>query len=60
MPNVIPPFLNAFLATNYDWRALVLVAVNVIVAILIWLPFVLAGERIAKEQEKHSLFSFEY
>lgn len=60
VPNVIPPFLNAFLATNYDWRALVLVAVNVIVAILIWLPFVLAGERIAKEQEKHSLFSFEY
>lgn len=49
-----------FLATNYDWRALALVALNMIVAILIWLPFVLAGERIAKEQEKRNLFSFEY
>lgn len=48
MPSVMPPLLNSFLACNYDWHALVLTVFNMVVAFLIWLPFVKAAERIAE------------
>ncbi len=38
-PAIIPAFANVFVAT-LDWRACVLVAVNLVVAGAIWLPFV--------------------
>ena len=38
-PAIVPAFANVFVAT-LDWRACVLVAVNLIVAGAIWLPFV--------------------
>jgi cellobiose PTS system EIIC component len=44
VPSLVPTFLNVFLAT-LDWRACVLVAVNLALASAIWLPFVRVYER---------------
>lgn len=44
VPSTIPLFLNVFLAT-FDWRAVVLAAVNLLVAGAIYLPFVRIYER---------------
>jgi PTS system cellobiose-specific IIC component len=44
IPATLPAFMNAFL-TTLDWRACVLVAVNVVVAGAIWLPFLRVYER---------------
>ena len=44
VPSTIPSLASAFLAT-LDWRACVLVAVNLLVAGAIWLPFVRVYER---------------
>jgi PTS system cellobiose-specific IIC component len=41
----LPLFVNVFLAT-FDWRACVLIAVNVVIAGAIYLPFVRMYERI--------------
>jgi cellobiose PTS system EIIC component len=43
-PAIVPAFANVFVAT-LDWRACVLVAVNLTVAGAIWLPFVRVYER---------------
>lgn len=55
MPSTMPPVVNAFLACNYDWHAIVLVLFNMLVAFLIWLPFVKAADRIAEmtPEENH-------
>ena len=44
VPSTMPAFVNVFLAT-LDWRACVLVAVNLLLAGAIWLPFVRVYER---------------
>ncbi|HEY6235282.1 MAG TPA: PTS transporter subunit EIIC [Candidatus Elarobacter sp.] len=44
IPATFPAFMNAFL-TTLDWRACVLVAVNLVVAGAIWLPFLRVYER---------------
>ena len=44
VPSMLPAFVNVFLAT-LDWRAAVLVGVNLILAGAIWLPFVRVYER---------------
>ncbi len=44
VPSTIPVFVNVFLAT-WDWRACVLVAVNLTIAGALWLPFVRVFER---------------
>ncbi|HEX3465308.1 MAG TPA: PTS transporter subunit EIIC [Candidatus Elarobacter sp.] len=44
VPSMLPPLVNVFLAT-LDWRACVLVAVNLAIAGAIWLPFVRVYER---------------
>ena len=44
VPSLLPAFVNVFLAT-LDWRACVLVAVNLVLAGAIWLPFVRVYER---------------
>ncbi len=44
VPATLPAFMNAFL-TTLDWRACVLVAVNLVVAGAIWLPFLRVYER---------------
>ena len=44
IPSGVPTFANVFLAT-LDWRAVVLLAVNLAIAGAIWLPFVRVYER---------------
>jgi cellobiose-specific phosphotransferase system component IIC len=44
VPSTVPVFLNVFLAT-FDWRAVVLVAVNLVLAGAIYYPFVRIYER---------------
>jgi len=43
-PSTIPSIVNAFIAT-LDWRACVLVALNLLIAGAVWLPFVRVYER---------------
>jgi PTS system cellobiose-specific IIC component len=45
MPSTVPVFLNTFLCT-LDWRSIVLTAVNLLIAGVIYLPFVSMYERI--------------
>jgi len=45
VPSTLPLFVNVMLAT-FDWRSCVLIAVNVVVAGAIYLPFVRMYERI--------------
>lgn len=42
---VMPAFLSGFLATAGDWRAIVLTAINLAVALAIWAPFVMAANK---------------
>jgi len=44
VPSTLPAFLNVFVAT-LDWRSCVLIAVNIAIAGVIWLPFVRVYER---------------
>ncbi|MDO1604743.1 PTS sugar transporter subunit IIC [Lactobacillus sp. YT155] len=46
---VTPPLINAFLATNGDWRAVVWSAICMLVTFLIYVPFVLAANRMANK-----------
>ena len=48
VPSTIPVFVNVVLAT-LDWRAAVLVAVNLAIATAIWFPFVRVFERTAAD-----------
>lgn len=60
VPSVVPPIINAFLATNYDWRSIVLVLVNMAIAFIIWMPFVKAADKIADSNEPRSFYNIEY
>ena len=42
---VMPPVINAFLATGGDWRAIVLSLVNIGIGLLIWTPFIIAANK---------------
>ncbi len=44
MPSMIPSLVSTFLAT-LDWRAVVLMVVNLLIALAVYLPFVRAYER---------------
>lgn len=55
VPWVTPPFIASFLATGGDWRAPILELVNGIVAFFIWLPFVLASNRVSLDKGKETL-----
>lgn len=46
---VTPPFLLSFLATGADWRAPIVTLVCVVVSFLIWLPFILAANKMSPE-----------
>lgn len=43
---VTPPFLLSFLATGGDWRAPIVTLVAMVVSFLIWVPFVIAANKI--------------
>ncbi|WP_346206448.1 PTS sugar transporter subunit IIC [Caldifermentibacillus hisashii] len=42
---VTPPFLMSFLATGGDWRAPIVTLVAMVVSFLIWVPFVMAANK---------------
>lgn len=52
VPWPTPAFISGFLATNGDWRAIILQAINIVVAVLVYLPFLLAWDRQKLEEEK--------
>ncbi|WP_297819411.1 PTS sugar transporter subunit IIC [uncultured Lactobacillus sp.] len=56
VPGVMPPIIGPFLACNYDWRAIVLSLVNMIIAFFIWMPFVFAADKIAAEDDNNRSF----
>lgn len=60
VPSIVPPIIGPFLACNYDWRAIVLAIVNMIIALIIWAPFVIAGDKIADSNQPRPIFSREY
>lgn len=45
VPWVVPPVIYAFLATGADIMAAVVAAINLVVAVLIWVPFVILANR---------------
>ncbi len=47
VPSIVPPLIAPFLATNYDFRSVLLCLFNMVIAFLIWLPFVLAADKVA-------------
>lgn len=53
---VTPPFLMSFLATGGDWRAPIVTLVSMVVSFLIWVPFVIAANKmdpsLGEETEK--------
>ncbi|MEE8856951.1 MAG: PTS transporter subunit EIIC [Lactobacillus sp.] len=60
VPGIIPPIIGPFLATNYDWRAIVLAVVNLVIAVLIWLPFISAADQIDQESSNRDFFMAQY
>lgn len=44
---VTPPFLLSFLATGADWRAPIVTLVAMLAAFIIWLPFVIAANKVS-------------
>lgn len=50
-PWVTPPILSAFLGTNGDWKAAVLAAALLVLAIVLWSPFVIAANRMGAEEQ---------
>ncbi|QNQ80819.1 PTS sugar transporter subunit IIC [Lactobacillus sp. PV034] len=56
VPSIMPPIIGPYLACNYDWRAIVLSIVNIIIALLIWMPFVFAADKIASEDNPNRSF----
>ncbi len=49
VPWVTPPFINAFMATGFDWRAIVVTAVTFAASFAIWFPFVIASNSMEEE-----------
>lgn len=60
VPSVVPPIFNSFLACNYDWRAIILAIINMLIALAIWAPFVFAADKIADTNHPRTFFSRKY
>nr|WP_255313186.1 PTS transporter subunit EIIC [Listeria fleischmannii] len=52
VPWVMPPLFNSFVATGGDWVAPIISLINMIVAFLIWTPFVLTANRVGIPEEE--------
>ncbi|MCT3108359.1 PTS sugar transporter subunit IIC [Lactococcus lactis] len=50
VPWVTPPIMNAFMATGFDWRAIVLTIINLIITFVIWVPFVIAANKLEETE----------
>jgi len=52
VPWTVPSFFSGFLATNGDWRAIILQGVNILVSALIYWPFLKAWDHKMVQQEQ--------
>lgn len=50
LPWTTPPIISGYLVTGGDWRGIALQVVNLTVAVLIYIPFVIAGVRTPRER----------
>lgn len=60
VPSIIPPIIGPFLACNYDWRAIILCLINMVIALVIWTPFVIAADKIAEASTSRSYYIRQY
>ena len=60
VPAIVPPIIGPFLACNYDWRAIVLAVINMLIALAIWTPFVFAADKIAESNNPQPYFTRQY
>lgn len=51
VPWTTPPVLNAFLATNGSWGAVIVSIINLVLAFLIYMPFVMVSNKYEAEKE---------
>jgi len=51
VPWVTPPIINAFLGTGGNWLAAIVAAVNLSIVTLIYIPFVLAANKMSNVEE---------
>ncbi len=49
VPWVTPPFLLSFMATGADWRAPIVTLVSMLASFVIWIPFVIAANKMAPD-----------
>ncbi len=50
LPGAIPSFVAAWVTTKGDWHSLILIAVNIVVASVVWLPFFGVFERAIEQR----------
>lgn len=60
VPSIMPPIIGPFLACNYDWRAIVLSIVDMLIAFAIWTPFVIAADKIANTNNPKTFFTTQF
>lgn len=53
VPWTTPPVLSAFLSTAGDWRAALLAVLLIGISVFIYLPFVVAANKVANEERSH-------
>ncbi|GAB2024180.1 PTS sugar transporter subunit IIC [Lactovum odontotermitis] len=47
---VTPPILNAYMATGFDWRAIILAVINLAITFFIWAPFVISANKLEEAE----------
>ncbi len=52
VPWTLPAPIGAYMATGFDWRAIILTIINIFVAILIYFPFFKIWDKRQLEKEK--------
>ena len=60
VPSIMPPIIGPFLACNYDWRAIILSIVDMLIAFAIWSPFVIAADKIADNNNPKTFFTTQF
>jgi len=50
IPWVTPPIINAFLSTGGNWLAAVVSAINLVLVVLLYIPFVMAANKMAQAE----------
>lgn len=60
VPSIMPPIIGPFLACNYDWRAIILSIMDMLIAFAIWSPFVIAADKIADNNNPKTFFTTQF